>query len=271
MTSCVEEAYSLFEDAYAFFNQRLFDNTLPICLITFQRQARLMGYVAFKRWVNNEGKVVDELAINPAYFANYPLITILQTLCHEMVHVWQGHFGNPSRLGYHNLEWAQKMESIGLMPSSTGEVGGAMVGQIMSDYVIEGGIFEQACRELLDSGFKLKWYDTVQIPPPVKSMAARRPLSNVVSILQEPVSPPVPPNQLYEHFPANLETIALTFEQQCLDEVIQPPSPNIQTTKALNKSNRHKYYCPGCFIQVWGKPSLNIRCADCNHAFIENT
>lgn len=269
MTSFVEEAYLLFEDAYHFFNQRLFENVLPGCLITYQRQARLMGYVAFKRWVNNEGKVVDELAINPAYFANYPLISILQTLCHEMVHVWQEHFGKPSRGGYHNTEWAQKMQSIGLMPSSTGGAGGAIIGQVMSDYVIEGGAFERACRELLDSGFKLKWYDTVQIPPPAKTIAARRP-SNVVSLLRESNTYPHPISSLYENFPADLEEIARTFEQQCLNETIQPQRPIVQTTKALNKSNRHKYYCPNCFIQVWGKPSLKVVCGDCNQVFIED-
>jgi SprT-like family. len=271
MTSFVEEAYLLFEDAYRFFNHRLFDDALPVCLITFQRQARLMGYVAFKRWVNNDGKVVDELAINPAYFANYPLISILQTLCHEMVHVWQEHFGKPSRGGYHNLEWATKMQSVGLMPSSTGESGGATVGQVMSDYVIEGGPFERACRELLDSGFKLKWYDTVQMPPPVKSIAARRPQSNVVSLFRESNTPPPPTNPLYENFPADLDAIARNFEEQCLEERIPLPRPTVQTSKAQNKSNRHKYYCPSCFIQLWGKPSLRVICACCNQELIEDT
>lgn len=273
MTSVVEESYSLFEDAYRFFNQRLFDNALPVCLITYQRQARLMGYVAFKRWVNNEGKFVDELAINPAYFANYPLISILQTLCHEMVHVWQEHFGKPSRGGYHNVEWATKMQSVGLMPSSTGESGGATIGQMMSDYVIEGGAFEHACQELLDSGFKLKWYDTVQMPPPAKFKTPKRlKTNNVVSLFRESNSPPPPPtNPIYDNFPADLETIARNFEQQCLDEKIQASSPRVQTTKAQNKSNRHKYYCPHCFIQLWGKPSLKVICGDCNQALIEDS
>lgn len=270
MTTVVEEAYILFEDAYSFFNMQLFDNTLPACLITFQRQARLMGYVAFKRWINSDGKVIDELAINPAYFANYPIANILQTLCHEMVHVWQEHFGRPGRGGYHNSEWAQKMVSIGLMPSSTGESGGATVGQAMSDYIIEGGLFERACRTLLDSGFKLKWYDTVQMPPPIKSNAAKRPKSNVVSLYREQQAPH-PTNPLYENFPADLDTIAHNYEQKIIDEKITFSTPNVQTTKAQNKSNRHKYYCPHCFIQVWGKPSLKILCIDCNCVLTEES
>jgi hypothetical protein len=45
---------------------------------------------------------------------------ILSTLVHEMVHVWQETYGNPSRRGYHNRQWAEKMREVGLQPSSTG-------------------------------------------------------------------------------------------------------------------------------------------------------
>jgi len=37
------------------------------------------------------------------------------------------------------------MESIGLMPSDTGEPGGKRTGQRMSDYPIEGGAFYLQC------------------------------------------------------------------------------------------------------------------------------
>ena len=37
--------------------------------------------------------------------------------------------------GYHNAEWASKMESVGLVPSTTGAPGGARVGQAVSHYV----------------------------------------------------------------------------------------------------------------------------------------
>jgi hypothetical protein len=33
----------------------------------------------------------------------------LSTLFHEKAHLWQHHFGNPSRTGYHNKEWAACM------------------------------------------------------------------------------------------------------------------------------------------------------------------
>lgn len=82
---------------------------------------------------------------------------ILSTLVHEQAHLWQCHFGTPSRAGYHNREWANKMEALGLMPSDTGAAGGKRTGQRMTHYIILGGRFDTATRELLDSGFKLNW------------------------------------------------------------------------------------------------------------------
>ena len=39
---------------------------------------------------------------------------ILGTLVHEMCHQWQHELGNPSRSGYHNKEWGNKMKEVGL-------------------------------------------------------------------------------------------------------------------------------------------------------------
>lgn len=82
-------------------------------------------------------------------FTRFPLIEICQTIVHEMCHAWQHHYGNPSRPGYHNKEWAAKMMEIGLMPSHNGKVGGKTTGQHMADYPIEGSAFWKASEELL--------------------------------------------------------------------------------------------------------------------------
>lgn len=68
----------------------------------------------------------------------------MSTLVHEMCHLWQQEFGRPSRSGYHNEEWADKMAAVGLMPSRTGKPGGRRTGQQMTHYVIEGGPFQGA-------------------------------------------------------------------------------------------------------------------------------
>jgi len=127
-----------FQTAYDHYNVVLFNSQLPQCLITLQRVTNCLGYFSSKKFVAEAG-VTDEIAMNPEFFTGNPIIQTLQTLVHEMVHLWQYHFGKPSRRTYHNIEWANKMESVGLMPSSTGTAGGARTGQNMSDYPIIGG------------------------------------------------------------------------------------------------------------------------------------
>jgi predicted SprT family Zn-dependent metalloprotease len=60
------------------------------------------------------------LALNPDGFISETDKQVCQTLVHEMTHVFQHVHGKPSARGYHNKEWAAKMKSIGLQPSSTG-------------------------------------------------------------------------------------------------------------------------------------------------------
>ena len=137
MTNPTAQAYAELQLAFDHYNRELFAGELPPCLITMQREKRSYGYFSSERFVHHHDKSkTDEIAINPAYFAVVPLLEVLQTVAHEMVHAWQFHFGNPSRSGYHNREWADKMEAIGLMPSSTGQPGGARTGQKMADYAI---------------------------------------------------------------------------------------------------------------------------------------
>ena len=150
--------YTGIETAYGIFNARFFDGELPDLLITYQRKAGSCGYYSPGRFERRDGSGrVPELALNPAVFRHQSDMEILQTLGHEMCHHWQFCCGNPSRTGYHNTEWANKMESIGLMPSDTGKEGGKKLGQKMADYVIAGGLFETVSKELLASGFRFNF------------------------------------------------------------------------------------------------------------------
>jgi hypothetical protein len=74
-----------------------------------------------------------------------------------MAHVWQHHFGKSSRGNYHNKQWADKMQAIGLIASDTGEPGGKRTGQGMTHYIIPGGLFEQSAQKLLANSFCLNW------------------------------------------------------------------------------------------------------------------
>jgi hypothetical protein len=76
-------------------------------------------------------------------------------LAHEMVHLQQYRFGDPSSRGYHNKQWSTMMKAIGLQPSSTGAVGGKETGQRMSHYVLPDAAFAQSFKRLAATGWQL--------------------------------------------------------------------------------------------------------------------
>lgn len=158
-----QHTYEALQHAYDYFNEELFDGQLKNCLITLQRKdKRSLGYFWFERFAEVKGKArTDEIAINPQRFTTAPLRDVLSTLVHEQVHLWQFHFGEASRKGYHNKQWGAKMKEVGLYPSNTGEVGGKETGQQMTHYIIEGGAFDKACKKLLSKKFMLKWGEII--------------------------------------------------------------------------------------------------------------
>jgi len=156
-----KEVYAELQQAYDFFNEVLFSGKLPPCLITLQRKAHTHGYFSLQHFQHmaRTDILADEIAMNPDHFKTEPLPKVLSTLVHEMIHLQQAYFGTPSRKSYHNSQWANFMEAVGLMPSSTGEPRGERVGQHMSHYIIPDGKFDQACKALLGNGFRLSWAD----------------------------------------------------------------------------------------------------------------
>ena len=73
-----------------------------------------------------------------------------------MVSLWQYSHGTPGRRGYHNAEWADQMETLGLMPSATGHPGGKRTGSRMSYYIIPDGPFTRAFAAL-PPAYLLPW------------------------------------------------------------------------------------------------------------------
>lgn len=238
------ETYSELQTAYDHFNSELFGEKLPRCLITLQREKNTPGYFSAARFANKSGQVTDEIALNPSYFGVTPLIEIMQTLVHEMVHLWQHHFGNPGRGRYHNEEWASMMERIGLMPSSTGQPGGKRTGDCMADYPIVGGNFLEACRSLLTLDFKLSWYD--RFPSYSVAYSGAQSYSATIEDMPEEAT----------------SIVASEPESQIViqkDECTKP-----EATPA--KQTRQKYSC-GCGNNIWGKPNLKVVCCECNNLF----
>lgn len=251
------QAYDELQGAFDHYNHRLFGGTLPACLITMQREKRTYGYFSSRRFVHRlDMSMTDEIAINPSYFGVVPMLEILQTMVHEMCHLWQEHFGKPGRRRYHNKEWADKMEAIGLMPSSTGRPGGARTGEHIMDYAMAGGAFMRATEELLTRDFCISWAD--RFPPPDSMLEAATIASmSAITIAGD------------DDAPIGAESLPAALPGQArLPEDLAALAPHlvVRNPEQPNRSNRVKYRCPECAAQVWGKPGLRVLCGgrDCD-------
>jgi hypothetical protein len=167
--------YRRFQEAYDFFNRELWASSLPNVLVTLQRRAGMKGYFSAQRFTGRQDAngTAHELALNPDTFTGSTDEEILSTLARSVVHVWQHIHGIPSRGGYHNAEWADEMERIGLGPSSTGRPGGRRTGQRILHYIVPGGRFEQTYERLRSADFHLNWQSAAP-PKQAKSKAASK-------------------------------------------------------------------------------------------------
>jgi len=161
-----KDSYGALIFLYDYFNTRLFNNTLPPCLITLPRRSQWVGgYFWPETWTNaSHTHTTDEIALNPIHFQSYSTEFILSILVHEMVHLQQHHFGKPGRGRYHNKQWARMMRQVGLIPSDSGTPDGKETGDTMSHYVAEGGAFQGVFEELLQRGFAIPWHTIPPIP-----------------------------------------------------------------------------------------------------------
>jgi predicted SprT family Zn-dependent metalloprotease len=132
-----------FESICAYFATALFDEALPATILTFDRKVSLPSTFHPDRWSPRKGGArLSEISLNPDLVCDLTRQGFGMTICHELVHLWQHvHGAMRSRATYHNLEWSEKMHSIGLVPSDTGQPGGARVGERMSQYALRTGRF----------------------------------------------------------------------------------------------------------------------------------
>ncbi|MBC7255765.1 MAG: SprT-like domain-containing protein [Chloroflexi bacterium] len=71
---------------------------------------------AYYRLGHNPHGLEDEIILNELHL-DRPLYAILETVLHEQIHLWQQRFGeHPVKRNYHNKEFCQKAESLGLHP-----------------------------------------------------------------------------------------------------------------------------------------------------------
>lgn len=250
--------YRALQTAFDHFNHTLFAGELPPCVLTLRAARTRYGHHQPARFSGASDERLDEIALNPGYFALRPLDEVLSTLVHEMVHHWQENLGKPTRSNHHNGEWAAKMQEVGLMPSNTGAPGGDTGGNRVSHYIIEGGAFQGACRALLAQGFKLPVYDR-HAPEAPQAVLAR------VEARFDPVAPP-PPDGMNDIAPwtpppppaapeAQAPLAAAEAEGRALS-IVAPPPPR--------PSNRQRLVCPGCQASAWiSRGDVALICARC--------
>lgn len=163
------ETYTALQDAFDYFNRNLFNSELPQVLIVLHRKKGAKGYFWADMWHSQEtlsdilddNKVVSEIALTPETL-NRSDKEILSTLVHEMVHLWQHTCGTPSRSAYHNKEWADMMEEIGLHPTHNGQWDGKPTGQKVTHLIVEAHRFDVAATTFLEDRKVIQWFGIQQ-------------------------------------------------------------------------------------------------------------
>lgn len=223
------------------FNLALFDGALRAPLLTIKRGLGSLGYFSAARWVRNSERI-PEIALNSELFAERSWLSLMQTVVHQQCHAWQHQFGRPSRPGYHNAEWAEQMEKLGLVPSVTGEPGGRKTGQHILEYPIIGGPFIRACAAFAENEMKL----------PLTGRFAK-------AAEWKGDTPP---------FEVGLPKKVLN--RLCAPVGSMTDDVEISQRDGLRVAKRKvKYSCPLCGTIVWGRSGLGLKCQKCKRLFRE--
>ena len=161
-----DELWSSYQVLFNWFNKHLFKDLLQPCVLNFSTKATVYGFFAANRWQKDSKTTAHEISLNPDLL-NHSIDDIASTLVRQMVHLWQFQFGMPpSKPGYHNQQWAEKMEEVGLIPSDTGKPGGKKTGFKMGHYIQRESAFEKALIEIkaLDTDY-FAWKGAADIQP----------------------------------------------------------------------------------------------------------
>jgi hypothetical protein len=158
------------QEAFDYLNQSLFAGALPDVFIRYETKANSDGYYSPNGFSGRSGEFgKDTITLNADRFVGRTDKQILAVLGHNLCHHWQRHFDTEPKRHYHDENWSAKMVEIGLQPSSSGENGGKVTGQHMSQYIIPDGPFDQACNNLIATGWALNLQSTPRPGPKVKT------------------------------------------------------------------------------------------------------
>lgn len=156
-----EQITALFNE----FNTKLFKAVLgeeiSPCIITLNRKNKTFSGNYFAHYISLDKSVSSksELFLNPDYFGVRPRIELLQSLVHEMMHLYQHEHGTVVKVGTHDEQFLDFMNAIGLMPSSNGRPDGKNIGgKNFFNYPLPGGEFLTVCNGLVERDLFPNWF-----------------------------------------------------------------------------------------------------------------
>ena len=162
-----------FQIIFDYFNEALFSNELSRdCMLSFATHGRSKAFFSPARWTKNGDRITaHELSLNPTLL-NEPKESALAWLARLMVQLWQSEHGitqsqSSIQKRYLNVEFSEKMASIGLPCSKDGTPNGEKMGYSMTHWVEKGGAFQNAVNDMPDDYFP--WKGDIKPKPPKKS------------------------------------------------------------------------------------------------------
>jgi hypothetical protein len=140
---------------------------LPDPVISFDNLRNIRTLAAYTLHRNPQG-LLDEITFNTEHYEDredkkawrFGKWAQLETLLHEQVHLWQQNFGEepvkPNRV-YHNKEFVEKCESLGLHPMSVKGCHVAVADGVFAQLMEELGIERPDMPPTMDA-LKIDWF-----------------------------------------------------------------------------------------------------------------
>lgn len=166
------------QTAFDYFNEALFDGDLPPALLMLELNKKAKGSFLPNRYVTNKKKdALHRIMLNPMVMYERDIKETLGTLVHEMVHLKIEHSGKGPTKPYHCKQWCAAMRAIDLEPvivNAKGFPTGKETGRSATHEIIHGGLFCNACDELLEDGFDIDFAMLPEIKPPKKAKKKKK-------------------------------------------------------------------------------------------------
>jgi hypothetical protein len=292
------DEYPAFQHAFDFFNTELFSSELPPCMITLQRRRQSFGYYAPEAFVNSRNQLTDEIALNPACFPGRSLEENWAELVRHMCSHWVHKAGKSGRENYHNAAWADKMQEVGLMPTTTGSPGGSRTGQTVRHYIDANGKFLDSCNQLKKSGLHFPWVDRYpdhetlnEIGAPPRATDAASPETQDVMDFGDasldvmtnsarhdtddgdgvPLSipPKVAAADSADDDDGDSPPVVFRPAETLREEMSELGTVFVDRPKGKIHTQKFTYECKKCKVKVWGKQGLSLLCITCDRPLKE--